>query len=397
MIFKNARFFRFTKPVDFDPEQMENALKQDAFNPCGPQETSRQGWVPPLGKHGEQMVHVAGGCMLICLQKQEKILPGAVVNEIVDERCEAIETEQSRKVRRKERNEIKEEVTLELLPKAFHRNKRTFAFISQKDGYIVVDASSAKVAEDCASALRKSIGSLPVRPPAVNQSPAFTFTGWVSGSIERPETIELGQDCLLVDPSEDGGKLTAKGIDLESDELRNHIEAGMQVTRISVDWDESVKFSLDADLTLSRIRFGDAFQEKLDDVDPDDAAARFDAAFGLMTLELARLFPALLEALGGEDQSALVGKESSETPVTIQPRLNTEDTQPETARLGREPADALYEEAKSFVVEVRRASVSSIQRKFKIGYNRAAHLVDELEISGVISTAGHDGQRQVLG
>ena len=48
------------------------------------------------------------------------------------------------------------------------------------------------------------------------------------------------------------------------------------------------------------------FQEKLDDVDADDAAARFDAAFSLMTLELARLIPGLLEALGGEDRSAIV-------------------------------------------------------------------------------------------
>lgn len=262
MIFKNARFLRFTKPVSIDAEGLEKALLAEQFKPCGPQELSRMGWVSPLDKKGEHLVFAAGGCLLICIQRQEKILPASVIKEIVEERCEAIEADQVRKVRRKEKDEIKEEVTLELLPRAFHRTKRTYAYLSPRDGFMVVDTSSAKVAEDCASALRKSVGSLPVRPPAVNQSPDFTFTGWLNESIELPGPIKLGNDCLLVNPSEDGGKLTAKGLDLESDELRNYIAAGMHVTRISVEWEENLSFSLDADLTISKLKFGDAFHEK---------------------------------------------------------------------------------------------------------------------------------------
>ncbi len=49
-----------------------------------------------------------------------------------------------------------------------------------------------------------------------------------------------------------------------------------------------------------------------------------------------------------------------------------------------------------FVVGEQRASISGVQRKFKIGYNRAAHLVEELERKGVVSPAGNDGAREVL-
>jgi len=59
-------------------------------------------------------------------------------------------------------------------------------------------------------------------------------------------------------------------------------------------------------------------------------------------------------------------------------------------------ADALYDEAVAFVTEGRRVSISSVQRKFKIGYNRAANLVEAMEASGVVSTAGHNGAREVL-
>jgi len=58
--------------------------------------------------------------------------------------------------------------------------------------------------------------------------------------------------------------------------------------------------------------------------------------------------------------------------------------------------DAFYDEAVAFVTETRRASVSSVQRKFRIGYNRAARLVEQMEMSGVVSAQGHNGNREVL-
>ncbi|MBS8239775.1 recombination-associated protein RdgC [Marinobacter lipolyticus] len=306
MWFRNARVFRFTKPFDISAEALEEKLQADAFKPCGPQETTRQGWVPPLGKHSDMLVHSTNGYHLIALRKEDKILPGSVVKEMVEERAEAIELEQSRKVRRKEKDEIKEQVMLEMLPQAFSKNRRSFAYLAPQDGLLVVDAGSSKQAEDLASFLRKSLGSLPVRPPAVEQAPAFTFTGWLNESIDLPGTIELGTECELKDPSEDGGVVRCKGLDLKADEIRNHLNAGMQVTKLAVTWEDNLSFVLDEELGIKRLKFGDTLQEKLDDVDADDAAARFDAAFALMTLELSRLIPGLLEALGGEDRSAII-------------------------------------------------------------------------------------------
>ncbi len=59
-------------------------------------------------------------------------------------------------------------------------------------------------------------------------------------------------------------------------------------------------------------------------------------------------------------------------------------------------SDPLYDEAVAFVTETQRVSVSSVQRKFRIGYNRAARIVEQMEMSGVVSSAGNNGQRDVL-
>ena len=66
---------------------------------------------------------------------------------------------------------------------------------------------------------------------------------------------------------------------------------------------------------------------------------------------------------------------------------------------GRESVDEddpLYDEAVNFVTETRRASISSVQRKFKVGYNRAARMVEAMEMAGVVSAAAHNGTREVI-
>jgi S-DNA-T family DNA segregation ATPase FtsK/SpoIIIE len=63
---------------------------------------------------------------------------------------------------------------------------------------------------------------------------------------------------------------------------------------------------------------------------------------------------------------------------------------------GGEESDALYDEAVRFVVESRKASISSVQRRFKVGYNRAARMIEDMEKAGVVGPAESNGSREVL-
>ncbi len=69
---------------------------------------------------------------------------------------------------------------------------------------------------------------------------------------------------------------------------------------------------------------------------------------------------------------------------------------PEAAGVDVEDADPLFDEAVEFVLQSRRASISSVQRRLKIGYNRAARLVEEMERVGLVSPPEHNGNRTVL-
>ncbi|MEL0604634.1 DNA translocase FtsK [Pseudoalteromonas undina] len=68
----------------------------------------------------------------------------------------------------------------------------------------------------------------------------------------------------------------------------------------------------------------------------------------------------------------------------------------ETNENSDDESDPLYDEAVAFVIETGKVSVSSVQRKLRVGYNRAARLVEQMETSGIVSSPGHNGARDVL-
>ena len=87
------------------------------------------------------------------------------------------------------------------------------------------------------------------------------------------------------------------------------------------------------------------------------------------------------------------------SPVFVEEILNTESTDSVITGSGGlfdDEQDPLYDEAVAFVTQTRKASISSVQRKLKIGYNRSARMVEAMEAAGVVSTAGSNGQREVL-
>lgn len=302
MWFKNLRLYRLMAPFTLSAEDVEERLAHHAFRPCAKMEFATYGWVPPLGRTTRALCHAVNGRLLVCARREEKIMPASLIAELLADKVAEIEEQQMRNVVRREREALREEIVDRLLPQALTRSKLTYAYLSPRDGWLVVDTASLGAAEALIELLRQSLGSLPVVPPAVKESPASVFTGWLKETM--PGDLALGNECELKDPGEDGGVVRCRRQDLFADEIQAHLAAGKQVVRLAVTWRERLSLILGEDLSVKRLRFEDVVQENRDSVEGDDEAAQFDADFALMTLELSDFLPQLMALFGGEDEAA---------------------------------------------------------------------------------------------
>ncbi|ORL48936.1 recombination-associated protein RdgC [Pseudomonas putida] len=301
MWFKNLLTYRLTQEVPFEPEALEAALASKPARPCASQELTTYGFVAPFGK-GEDapLVHVGGEFLLIAARKEERILPSSVVNDAVKEKVEEIETEQMRKVYKKERDQIKDEIIQAFLPRAFIRRSMIFAAIAPRLGVILVNSASAKRAEDLLSTLREVMGSLPVRPATVKIAPTATMTDWVK-SQQTAEGFYVLDECELRDTAEDGGIVRCKRQDLTGEEIQLHLSTGKVVTQLALAWQDKLSFILDDKMVIKRLKFEELLQEQAEQDGGDEAAQQFDASFLLMMMTFTEFLPALFEALGGEE------------------------------------------------------------------------------------------------
>lgn len=299
MWFKNLCLFRFTEPFTINAEELAEKLEAHHFRPCGTHEVTSFGWTVPLGKPEMPLVHATNGYMMLCLKKQERVLPTAVINEMLQEKLADLEQQQSRKLSKKEQTRLKDELIFDLLARAFMFSKKTYAYIDPKGGWLIVDSASAKNAEDLLTILRKGMGSLPAVPINTVNNPVTIMTQWLV-SQQTPAEIVIEDECELRSPGEEASIIRCKRHNLALPEIQNHLDSGKEAIKLAMNWNDRLSFILDKDLSIKRLRFLDLVQDQLKELDIEDEATRFDVDFAIMSSELASFLPSLLALFGGE-------------------------------------------------------------------------------------------------
>jgi recombination associated protein RdgC len=293
MWFKNLYFFAFTRPFKWSEEDLEKHLSEHLFTPLGSTELAHFGWINALGKHGQTSVHSADGNFLICARKEEKILPAPVIKDMIEEKVNLLEQEQGRGATKKEKEQFKEDIIFELLPRAFSRITDTHAYISPANNMIVINASARGKAEDLLALLRKVLGTLPVTSFDPDICVDETMTEWLSDQ-KLGGKFTLGMEAEFNALGDDGAVVRVKNQDLTCDEIKAHLDADKYAVKVALEWDESISFILCEDLAIKRLKFFEVLQEQNDDIDSDDVIAKLDADFALMSGELNRLINDLL-------------------------------------------------------------------------------------------------------
>lgn len=301
MFFKHLHLYRVHEFTGLIFDQVEDMLEKHAAIPLGNADARRIGWTAPAGRIGTgNLLHVAQGHMLITALRQERILPASVVKGEVDDQVADIEQREGRKVTRKEKTALKEQVAEALLPRAFVKSQRIDLWWDTERGIIGINSSSRNRAEDVLDLLRETLGSLKVTPLSTQCLPVRSMTTWLGDPAARPADLIIG-DSVLLKAKGDDGVVRGKQVDLDSDEMQQLLESGRQASQMSVEIEGQLSFIMHDDLALKSLRFGDALIEQADSMDDgDDALARFESDFIIMSGCLRNSVARITEWLGGE-------------------------------------------------------------------------------------------------
>ncbi len=299
MWFRNLQIYPLTESFTLTAEELHEAFQDKAFKPCQGLDKHRIGWTSPLGKNSDQLVHGTNGKLMFCMRREDRILPASVIRDAMEEKVDEIEAREARTVGRKEKKDIKDEVIIDLLPRAFTKSSLNYAYIDVENKWVILNCATASKAEEILTLIRDTLGSFKVKPLAVSTSPSATMTDWVKNTA--PADVDVTDECELKEPVENGGVIRIRGVDLGSEEVQQHLSSGKIVSKLAFEWQDRLSCVLVEDLSIKRLKFLDLVMEEAADIEVDDEMMRFDADFSLMSLELSRFIPVLCEYLGGTD------------------------------------------------------------------------------------------------
>ncbi|PIT40948.1 recombination-associated protein RdgC [Snodgrassella alvi] len=296
MWFKQLTIYPLNKENLPALETLADKLAEAEFKPCMGLDWDSIGFACPVS-FSPEMVFPAQNTLRIALKKEEKVLPAAVVRDILEEKISEIREAEGRNVGRKEKMELKDTITDDLLPRAFTKSSKTEALIDTQRGLLLINQANTNRAEMLLTKLRDALGGLEARLPRTQQSPGSLMTEWLLNGAAAGH-FELDSDCELKGLGDAAPVVRISHQDLTAEEVVNLVKNGKVVTQLGLSWQDRVRFVLTQDFTLKRIQFLDVIQEEAAGQGDDIQSITFASQI-LMAEALGDLLAELVHHLGG--------------------------------------------------------------------------------------------------
>lgn len=284
MWFRNCHIYQLNQDFNETSESLTEKLELKRFNPVNRQDSESLGWISPLNRHLEALVHTANGCHLLCLRKEQKVIPASMVKETLEERVKTIEDNEGRKVYGKERTALKDDILSLLKPKALTKSSHVFGYLDPRNQLLVVNAGSNANADAFIQLLIDSLGSLGAVKLMGEENPSQIMNQWLLNGL--PAGWSLNGQYELKDPQDER---VAKFKDNEANNslITDLIEDGYWVQKLGIQYQDAFSAIIQSDLQIKSIKYSDELVAENDDVDTSEQYARLDADFVLMSQTLA--------------------------------------------------------------------------------------------------------------
>ena len=299
MWFKQIQPFQLSDSFKYSKNTLEEKLELLTFASCLPSMPYSAGWISPIDENGP-LVRSINNYTMLCLQIEEKILPATVVNQELSEVIKQIETSENRKLRPKEKYALKDEIIITLLPRAFSRLTKIYAYIDSKNHRLILGTANPKKSEQFFNIFKK-LFSEEIKSIEIKKLSSI-MTNWLKNK-NYPSSFSIEKACVLQDPSQENRIIRCKHQDLFATGIQSLIKDGCEAIQLALTWQDQVTFVLANDFSLNSIQFQDEILEQVKEMEPGSEQQQFDADFLIMTEVLSSLINDLLKMTHDSRQS----------------------------------------------------------------------------------------------
>ncbi len=396
--FKIFLVYRLRQPITQTVAELNELLAELPAGDPAPTQMRRSGFINPISGDDALALALNKEATLVSLQTALRIVPNKIVKRELAKGCAEWEEKYARVPTPAEKQELKNRIIGEMMETALIDYERMNAILSGH--YIYIDTTSVKKAETFLGALRHQLKTLPVHPLTAKELPVLSFTEWVNGT-ETPAQLTVQEAFKAKAKLEDRQVLTGKNVDLDKSSLSDLLGKDYQVVALELGYYNdnlhgTTTFMLNEHLHFKSVIWPDALVDMAqDDAGDDETGINLAKATWLLTAgALEDLRDGVMVSLGGEAtldaDNAAVAEDAIRKAQDAIFGIGTVSVD------GEDLKDPLYGQVVELLRKDLKPSISAVQRKFRIGYNRATRIIESLEAEGIISAPGHNGNREVL-
>lgn len=288
-------------------DALNKKLEEHQFQECEPTHVRSVGFVPVSGVEGTPLVSEFKNGFAFRVRIDEKVIPGAVVKREVEATVARVEASTGRKVGKKERADIKDEVMLELAKQAFPRTAIITCFYQQTTGYLIVPTTSKKLADAIVTKLVFATGSVKTETIHVSDVKHGLTTRLKAWNDGNEDAFGVFQPCAEAALQQGDRKIGIKMGSLSgaNQAIKEALESKFDVMSMGFTHDGETEFRLTKDFRLKGIEFSHTDSE-------DEEEASFYAQATLEVDAVSAVITDLVEMIGHGKEEAAQGEETTE-------------------------------------------------------------------------------------
>ena len=259
MWLKQFQVFHYT--FDFERE-LQPLLTQQALTPCPAHARMSFGWKSFANQEHSQSIH---GYHICLFGKEERILPATVVQHLLDQKMTALNQERGYPVKRHEKQQLKQDIEFNLLPKAFCVQKKQIVLFDQKQQRLFIESTSAQQIDMILSLIHKTLGqNIQITPLAKDIDLMSLWLKWLAQPKSLPHFLTFADRMQWVDGENQRKQVKLQGYDWEQDSTQEWLEKGLVPQELSFNWRDTLQFTLSPNFVFKRIAPLPTLQEELE-------------------------------------------------------------------------------------------------------------------------------------